>query len=405
MTRIVIAARGTEGDVRPLIQVGRALVRRGHEVALITHCVFEQAARAVGLVFASIDTPGEYEQWLLDFQQTKTALDFYPLFQKYSVPLFPRVCDLLQKHIVLGNTLLLVGVQAYFAARAVSEKLNIPIATFLMGPGLITMNVPHRTAQWRETSRTYPMMVDINRYREAMGLRPITDVTAWWSKDNLHLLPWPAWFAPVNEAWGLQSIQTGFLTGGDPNEPLPLEVEALLSEGPPPVLLTGGTGVFVGENYYTASIEACRRLGRRVILVARRQAGLPVSLPPEVSLFPALPFASLMPRLSAVIHHGGIGTTVQALAAATPQLLLALGLDRPDNALRVERLGVGKFLPPRRWDADSAAAALASLIDQPEVQARCQELARRIHAHDGLTALIEAVESLAPQAAPAKSRT
>ncbi len=60
----------------------------------------------------------------------------------------------------------------------------------------------------------------------------------------------------------------------------------------------------------------------------------------------------------------------------------------------VARLGAGKFLPPRRWEADSVTAALGKLLDQPTVQARCQELVRRIHQHDGLGAVSDVIESL-----------
>ncbi len=400
MTRILMASRGTEGDVRPMIQVGKGLVARSHEVVMITHCVFEQSARAAGLDFASIDSPGEYEQWLVDFQQIKSMADFYPLFQRYSLPLFPRVCTLLEEHTIPGDTLMVVGVNAYVAARTVSEKLNIPIATYLVGPGYIVANAPLRTAR-RELSPVTPsaaqlMLTEVNQYRAAMGLPAIADLVAWWNKDNLNLAPWPSWFASLDENWQLKIIQTGFLPSGDPDEPLPPEAETLLADGSAPILLTGGTGVFVGENYYGACLEACRRLGRRVILVARRQAGLPSPLPAGVRLFSALPFASLMPRVAAVIHHGGLGTTVQALAAGAPQLILAQGLDRLENALRVERLGAGKLLPPRRWEPDSATRALAGLLDKPEMQARCQELARRIREQDGLAAVIEAIESIAP---------
>ncbi len=398
MTHILMLTRGTEGDVRPFVQIGKALTARGHLVTLVTHCVFEQPVRQAGLGFASFDTPGEYEQCLVELQQLKSAVDFYQFFQKNDLPQFERTCALLEEQSVPGDTTLVVCANAYFAARTVSEKLNLPIATFIMGPGLIAVNTPLRPknllATPFSTSTLQLAIVALNRCRAALGLPPVGDLLEWWVKDNLLIAPWPDWFAQLNPEWPLKIIQTGFLPGGDPGEPLSPEVEALLAEGPAPVLLTGGTGVFVDENYYTACLAACQRLGRRVILVARRQAGLPASLPGEVSLFPTLPFASLMPHMAAVIHHGGIGTTTQALVAGVPQLILAQGIDRPDNAMRVERLGVGKFLPPRRWEADAVTAALTKLLDQPAVQARCRELAHRIHQHDGLGAVSDVIESL-----------
>jgi rhamnosyltransferase subunit B len=75
----------------------------------------------------------------------------------------------------------------------------------------------------------------------------------------------------------------------------------------------------------------------------------------------------------AVIHHGGIGTLNQALAAAVPQLVLAFGHDRPDNGARLQRLGVGECLPPAHWRPGPVAEALRRLWD-PRVQERCNHL-------------------------------
>jgi UDP:flavonoid glycosyltransferase YjiC (YdhE family) len=79
----------------------------------------------------------------------------------------------------------------------------------------------------------------------------------------------------------------------------------------------------------------------------------------------ALPFAEVMPTVAAVVHHGGIGTVARALAAGTPQLLLADGGDRPDHARRLERLGLARWLPPQRWDAATVAAQLTELGTGP----------------------------------------
>jgi hypothetical protein len=96
--------------------------------------------------------------------------------------------------------------------------------------------------------------------------------------------------------------------------------------------------------------------------------------------------------MSAIIHHGGIGTCAQALAAGIPQLILGIGADRPDNAFRLQHLGVAEFLPPPRWQPASVAEALQRLIGNAEVQGRCQALAERIRTFDSATATCEAIE-------------
>ena len=86
---------------------------------------------------------------------------------------------------------------------------------------------------------------------------------------------------------------------------------------------------------------------------------------------------------AAVVHHGGIGTTAQALAAGTPQLVLPLAWDQPDNAARVRRLGAGSSLGARQRSAAPLAAALAEQL-KPEALARCRALSARFGDDDAL---------------------
>ena len=68
---------------------------------------------------------------------------------------------------------------------------------------------------------------------------------------------------------------------------------------------------------------------------------LPARLPNGVRHFNYIPFSTVLPRAAAFVHHGGIGTTAQALAAGVPQLVVPLAHDQPDNAVRIRHLGVG----------------------------------------------------------------
>ncbi len=388
MPRVLLFTAGTEGDVRPFVRIGEALLARGYRVILITHSVFDQLALKAGLEFVAIDTPGEYERMAIEVQkELSSPTDLLRQYQEYNLSKYPLKYALIRDHHEPGNTLMLASINTHAMAQIAAEKLAIPLVTVALGPGIAALAVSRKRMTTGSILKPF-----IDSFRAEIGLPTADGYQP--PQDVCSIAIWPDWFAPYNPPEAAEIVFAGFLTGGDPNESLPPEVESLLAAGPAPVLLTGGTGVFVGENYYTASIEACRRLGRRVILVARRQAGLPRPLPAEVSLFPALPFASLMPRMSAVIHHAGIGTTIQALAAGVPQLLLADGIDRPDNALRVERLGVGKFLPPKRWDPDSATKALAGLLDKPEIQACCRQVAHRTQEMDSLTLIGDTVDRL-----------
>ncbi len=75
------------------------------------------------------------------------------------------------------------------------------------------------------------------------------------------------------------------------------------------------------------------------------------------------------------MHHGGIGTTSQALRAGTPQLVRPMGFGQFDNARRAVTLGVARQLLPRRYEPAAVVSALDELTTQPSVRARCAEWA------------------------------
>jgi rhamnosyltransferase subunit B len=83
-----------------------------------------------------------------------------------------------------------------------------------------------------------------------------------------------------------------------------------------------------------------------------------------------------------LVHHGGIGTASQALAAGVPQLVMPLSHDQPDNARRLRGLGVARSLPPERFRGPAVAEALAGLLADPAVAEACRECANRFDGRD-----------------------
>jgi UDP:flavonoid glycosyltransferase YjiC (YdhE family) len=162
------------------------------------------------------------------------------------------------------------------------------------------------------------------------------------------------------------------------------------------VAFTAGTANASSHSFFDASARACRLSGRRGLLLTQHAAQLPAALPPHVARFGYVPFAALMPRLSALVHHGGIGTTSQALRAGVPQLVRPMGFDQFDNARRVLALGVGRQLLPRRYEPAAVARVLDELTAEPSIRARCVEVARTLSAEGpGTAAAADAVLALA----------
>jgi rhamnosyltransferase subunit B len=107
------------------------------------------------------------------------------------------------------------------------------------------------------------------------------------------------------------------------------------------------------------AIEASRRLGRPALLLSSNpRANLPETLPDHVAASTYLPLSWLLPRCEGLVHHGGVGTTSQALATGTPQTIVAMAFDQFDNGLRVEALGCGNWLPRRHATVDRLVEAI-----------------------------------------------
>src|SRR5207249_10066453 len=85
-------------------------------------------------------------------------------------------------------------------------------------------------------------------------------------------------------------------------------------------------------------------------------------LPNGIAAFDYVPHSLVMPRVRAIVHQGGIGTTGQALRAGQPMLIVPFGQDQPDNARRCVRLGVGRTLSSARYTAPNVVGELSELL-------------------------------------------
>jgi UDP:flavonoid glycosyltransferase YjiC (YdhE family) len=132
------------------------------------------------------------------------------------------------------------------------------------------------------------------------------------------------------------------------------------------------------NQFFLDCIQACQLLGRRGILLTQHPEQLPKELPQGIQHFAYLPFSKVLPRAIALVHHGGIGTTAQAIAAGVPQVIRPMAHDQPDTAARVEKLGIGLTLSPNKFNGNSLAEKLNMLITSQQVLERCKFYAKKI---------------------------
>jgi len=143
-----------------------------------------------------------------------------------------------------------------------------------------------------------------------------------------------------------------------------------------------------------ATFEASSEIRRRALLITQYPDQLPPLLPDGVAAFAHVPFPAVLPHCAALVHHGGIGTAAQALAAGIPQLVRPAAFDQPDNAVRLQRIGVGWSIRPSAFTSRVVAHRLHMLLESADVAAKCRAYAALIHPAAGLARACEAIEEV-----------
>jgi len=158
--------------------------------------------------------------------------------------------------------------------------------------------------------------------------------------------------------------------------------------------VTPGSAAMDRGSFFQTTVDACRDLGARAMLVTNHPGQIPANLPEGIRAFPYLPFSRVLPRCSAIAYHGGIGTLSQAVNAGVPHLVISNGFDQPDNGQRIERLGLGRTFDQGRYKRGNAVGSIGELMASVEIRARCREFAPKVDAVGSLERACALIEGL-----------
>ena len=416
-THAILVALGSSGDVHPFIGIGRELRRRGMRVTLVAAGWFREVAEKAGLDFVDPLPDLDFVTSIEDkriwdtLRGTPVILDLFvrPLVE----PVYRRIEDAFAGDIAAGRKTIVVASSLALGARVAEERLGVPLVTAHLAPVLFRSldDPPHvpglfvhrgprwfRRLQWSVADR---LLIDpligrwLNPFRASLGLPPARGLFRDWIHSPRSTLGlFPEWFAEPQAQWPPQVRLTGFPLWceegvSDADE----ELKDWLAEGAPPILFTPGSANLHGREFFAAAADACRRLGRRGLLLTRFPEQVPDDLPTGVRHAAFVPFRWLVPRSAALVHHGGIGTLSQGLAGGVPQIVMPMGFDQFDNAARIERLGVGRALARKAFRGPALADLLGRLLDDPDVAARAGVVAERFANADGIARAADEVEA------------
>ena len=287
----------------------------------------------------------------------------------------------------------IVGANAHqYAGPSLAERNGIACVTAVYAPVSLPtpdlpppptpgqMEAPHLgiEARWRDTKKAWNdrALERVNANRRRLELPPITDVLDYTLTDHTWLAA-DAALAPVPATPGRKILQTGAWVLPD-RTPLPKDLEAFLDSGAAPVFVGLGS-MPAAENVSVPLIGAARAVGRRT-LVSRGWAGLDViDGAGDCLAIGEVSHELLFPRVAAVVHHGGAGTTAAAARAGVPQVVTPMFGDQPYWASRIVELGLGATVAYSAITEESLTNALRRALDPPVV-ARARAFAAHVRA-------------------------
>jgi len=279
---------------------------------------------------------------------------------------------------------------------------DLRLCTVVPAPALLrSLDQPPRLTAWGIETKLPKRMLDfayrqadrildklaapaINRLRSQVGLPPVERIMhRWWASPDMSLALFPEWFSiPSHDhPAGLQCVGFPLADSGDlldtAGEQLVDEALAPLA-GRRPIVFAPGSAHARAQPFLEAAARSCQLLQLPGVLLSSVSSQFPTDLPSGVITANYLPFSQLLNRSLAIVHHGGVGTTSQALAAGIPQVVVPMAFDQFDNAARVTRLGCGSWLPMTRVSGHKLANHLRRALTNPQVSTQAQLMQQKM---------------------------
>jgi UDP:flavonoid glycosyltransferase YjiC (YdhE family) len=414
---------GSAGDVHPFIGIGRALRARGHEVVIVTAGTFEPVVRRAGLEFRETISAQYFDEVSKhpDLWHPRRGLQFVlGTVADYLRQGYQQVGEVYEP----GRTVL-VGHALSFGTRLYEEKHGVPAATLHLAPSIFRSDFEQPayaterdlSSMPRWVKRTFWWGVDrfvidpliapkLNAFRQELGLPPVTRVFRRWLHSPQRVIAlFPDWFFPPQPDWPPSLRMTGFpLYDESDHQQLSSSLLEFLDRGPAPIVFTAGSANQNAAAFFRGAVDAATRLNRRALLLTRFAEQLP-TLPSTVHHETFAPLSRVLPRSAALVHHAGIGTLAQALAAGVPQLTMPMGFDQPDNTTRLVRLGVARWVAPSDFSGERVATLLNTLLTDPAVASACAKYAALLKDGSALARTCDLLEDLGPAKAGHDTRS
>ncbi|MEE9552817.1 MAG: glycosyltransferase [candidate division Zixibacteria bacterium] len=419
--RITILTIGSRGDIEPYVALSEGLSASGNNVRIATHENYKKLIISKGLEYSPLEgNPQEVleneagRKWLETGKRINPIV-FMKRMMDAAKSIMPRLLDDAIEA-CKGADLIMTHGLAGLAAISIGEKFKVKVLPAYLQhvhpakiyPSPMATPIPklgsyYNLMTYFLAAQGYWQLMrpHINRWRdESLGLPPFSfkgPLTRQSARDYRFLYGFSPNVLPKAPEWGDNIHITGywFLNKSNGWTP-PRELADFIESGEPPVFV--GFSSMTNREPETVTrivIEALKKAGYRGI-IATGWGGLGhIDLPETIYKIESAPFDWLFPRMAAVVHHGGAGTTATGLRAGVPTIVVPFFGDQFFWGWRVSELGVGpRAIPRSKLNSEDLSARIIEAVSDKAMKSRAVELGKLISAEDGVGNAVEIIDRL-----------
>lgn len=412
--KISIVASGTQGDVRPYVALGRGLKLSGYDVRVLTSDDFAKMVTDAQLEFCSTGVSVEAMLQSEEWRSVVESGNFLRILSRMQKEMKRRAQDLAKTIPALmeGSDWIITGLGGLGGTFSIAQQMGIPFIQAYVFPisptrafaSPLTPSLPFGSVLNKLSFRMMRQMIwqstrvaDVHTRRELKMPK-----ASWWGpfrslEERPVLYGYSPHVIPRPDDWNTRPVVTGywFLNAASDWTP-PDDLVEFLKAGTPPVYI--GFGSMSNRKPEEVSELALRALalsGQRGVLASGWGGLSPADLPPSVHMIASAPHTWLFPQMSAVVHHGGAGTTAAGFQSGVPSIIIPFMGDQAFWGQRAAQLGVGPApIPRRRLTAEKLAEAIRQAVTDPLMLQRAAELGAKIRSEDGVGQAVAQIQSI-----------
>jgi len=406
-----IITSGSRGDVQPFIALALALIEKGHEVIVVAPENFKEFVEGFGVPCWPVT--GNTERQInsptaLKILEGGSIFKFFYHLQKVSA----QTADQSNRDILEACSHfdhLIVSVLPLPIVYSIAEKYRKKCAViFLSVPPIPTREFPFQVfgtkghvwfnkLSYRLMGLAYAMIrQQVNRFRKGIGLPPANVMKACLQSDMLAITAVSQLLVRQPLDWPPTAHVTGFFFLPQPvrekpgvNE-LPEGLEEWLAKGDKPVYIGFGSIPIPDQAKFLRTLEGVLAK-KRVVLGAGWSVLDELPVHPDLFVVKYVNHDWLLPRCSAAIIHGGIGTVGATLRNGTPPIVVSVLADQPLNGKMIEHKKLGCHIPFRELSPARLLSAITATED-PVIVENCKAAAAAIRAENGLGKAVSLIE-------------